>query len=263
MSVVSPMGYAGGKYYMLSDIYDIILQQDFDVIVDVFGGSGKVLLNFPMNTLFGSYKGIYNDIDMRNIYFFNAIRDTPNELINGILNKNINNEYLKNIKKQKHYDALETDLDKAVATWHMYFYAWSGFASSTFTWGVDDRDITKRADYVTEQIMLAHDRVKNWDILNLDFDKLDFLDNERVFWYLDPPYRLSDLYFFNFSDWDYLRLKRFLSRLKGQWLMNIDEDSFIHYTFGEPQMRKTYRNLMMKHENASNREEWYYWKLSQ
>ena len=41
--------YYGGKFNQLKDIMDILSQHTdaFDAVVDVFGGSGKVLLNVP------------------------------------------------------------------------------------------------------------------------------------------------------------------------------------------------------------------------
>jgi site-specific DNA-adenine methylase len=41
--------YYGGRFYQLKDIIGILNEHrdSFDVVVDVFGGSGKVLLNIP------------------------------------------------------------------------------------------------------------------------------------------------------------------------------------------------------------------------
>lgn len=259
MSFVSPIGYAGGKYYMLKDVYKIILQSDFDIIVDVFGGSGKVLLNMPMNTLFGAYKGIYNDIDKQNLEFLEVVRDEPKNLIHVIENTSIDDELINECRKYGDKYRNSSKVVRAFMTWINYKYAWSGFVASNYRKSADSIDVN--VEYSSEQIMMASSIVKHWNMYNLDFEKLRFLDSDRTFWYFDPPYRESDVYYYNFSDVDFVRLKRFIDSLDGKYLVNIDEDGYIHYHYGEPNMRKSYRNLMMRHEHASDREEWFYWKL--
>ena len=44
-SMKSLIAYPGGKYYMLPDILEIINSSKKTALLDVFGGSGKVLMN--------------------------------------------------------------------------------------------------------------------------------------------------------------------------------------------------------------------------
>lgn len=265
MNFVSPIGYPGGKYYMLKDIYDILLQNDFDIIVDVFGGSGKVLLNMPMNTLFGRYRGVYNDIDKKNINFYTVVRDKSDDLVKLIDEFKVDDRYIYNINHGYNFDTNKTfyeeldDVNQAFATWCMYKYAWSGRAEANYRKKVDDVSIN--STYTSDQIRRASVIVKSWSMYNLDFEKLKFLDSKRTMWYFDPPYRESNVYFYNFSDVDFRRLFRFIHSLEGQYLMNIDEDGYNEYVFGEPNMVKSYRNLMTRPDNASDRNEWFYWKF--
>ena len=55
--------YYGGKFNQLKDILAIMegRREAFDVVVDVFGGSGKVLLNVPDEWRKGK---AYNDLDL-------------------------------------------------------------------------------------------------------------------------------------------------------------------------------------------------------
>jgi site-specific DNA-adenine methylase len=59
----STFQYYGGRYNQLKMIIDLLAKQKerFDVVVDVFGGSGKVPLNIP-----DEWKKIkvYNDINL-------------------------------------------------------------------------------------------------------------------------------------------------------------------------------------------------------
>ncbi len=47
--MLSTFPYYGGRFYQLKEILGILEKHkdQFDVVVDVFGGSGKVLINIP------------------------------------------------------------------------------------------------------------------------------------------------------------------------------------------------------------------------
>ncbi|MCL4412196.1 MAG: hypothetical protein M1526_02435 [Candidatus Thermoplasmatota archaeon] len=48
-TIISTFPYYGGRFYQLKEIMGILEKHkdQFDVVVDVFGGSGKVLINIP------------------------------------------------------------------------------------------------------------------------------------------------------------------------------------------------------------------------
>lgn len=255
---VSPIGYAGGKFYMLEDIYELVLGNEFDTFIDVFGGSGKVLLNLPVSTLYGSYRCIYNDLDDKMTNFYNVIKNSVGELIDIVASYNLTDNDVNNFSNRRYYDGL-SDTMKAYAMWVNQTYAWSGFGASTYRHKVSQIDTN--VDYVAKQFRMAHNLVKDWEILNLDYNDLKYLDGSNVMWYFDPPYKDSDAYYYNFGDNDYRKLYKFQQSLEGQYLMNIDEDQYIKAIFGKPHMVKKYRNLMTKPQYPSDREEWFYWKF--
>ncbi|WP_367181933.1 DNA adenine methylase, partial [Ferroplasma sp.] len=43
--MISLLRYPGGKFYMLEDIKEIFNKSGKTTVIDVFGGSGKVLMN--------------------------------------------------------------------------------------------------------------------------------------------------------------------------------------------------------------------------
>ena len=67
--------YYGGKFNQLKDILAILGDHldSFDLIVDVFGGSGKVLLNVPDE--WGKLK-VYNDLDDDLYATFKVLQDS-------------------------------------------------------------------------------------------------------------------------------------------------------------------------------------------
>ncbi len=70
----STFQYYGGRFYQINNILEILEKNlnQFDVIVDVFGGSGKVLLNLPDEW---KKMKIYNDIDSDLYVTFKVLQD--------------------------------------------------------------------------------------------------------------------------------------------------------------------------------------------
>ena len=65
----SLIAYPGGKYYMLPDILEIINSSKKNALVDVFGGSGKVLINVD------AMVKVYNDLNADLVSFFEQVRN--------------------------------------------------------------------------------------------------------------------------------------------------------------------------------------------
>ena len=63
--------YPGGKFYMMNDILEIFRNSGKKTIIDVFGGSGKILLNSEAKVK------IYNDLNADVVDFFEEIRRKP------------------------------------------------------------------------------------------------------------------------------------------------------------------------------------------
>ena len=70
----STFPYYGGRFYQIKNILEIMEKNldQFDVVVDVFGGSGKVLLNIPDG---GKKVKVYNDINKDLYVTFKVLQD--------------------------------------------------------------------------------------------------------------------------------------------------------------------------------------------
>ncbi len=87
---------------------------------------------------------------------------------------------------------------------------------------------------IPEIISASYERLLDVQIENLSFEKiLAKYDRPQTFFYLDPPYRGVKLYNHNFSDADFVTLKTCLSKLKGKFLLSINDDPFIRKLFAE------------------------------
>ena len=96
-----------------------------------------------------------------------------------------------------------------------------------------------------EGIDECYNEIKSWTIERLDFRGLiKRYDSDNSFFYLDPPYHnINGLYEYELIDNDYVEMKDLLDRIKGKYLLNINEDVFVLDVFGEPQIRKEYTNF--------------------
>ncbi|MGC8609179.1 MAG: DNA adenine methylase, partial [Thermoplasmata archaeon] len=72
------MRYPGSKARLIPAIKELYLKSGADTFIDVFGGSGTVLLNIV------SEIKIYNDIDKDLFNFFNTVRCSSYDLINNL-----------------------------------------------------------------------------------------------------------------------------------------------------------------------------------
>ena len=63
--------YAGGKFHLIRNIEEIYKNSNKAAFIDVFGGSGKVLMNID------SKIKIYNDIDNSLVNIFETLRNNP------------------------------------------------------------------------------------------------------------------------------------------------------------------------------------------
>jgi len=171
-----------------------------NIFVDVFGGSGVVLLNKPVK----SKIEIFNDIDKNIISFFRVLRDKTEEFIQYLeLTPISRDEFIRLSNVLKDPDADE--FQKAVA---VYYIASISFNSKLIhpTFSVFDSKKFKKISYFNKipKLQTLASRLRNVIIENLDYKKCILrYDSENTLFYMDPPYpiltRNSDRLYIN--DW--------------------------------------------------------------
>ena len=75
MRTLSLSPYPSGKFFLMKKIKDIFERSVKTTPVDVFGGSGKLLLNVNANNK------VYNDLDSRPVNLYLVLRERHHELI--------------------------------------------------------------------------------------------------------------------------------------------------------------------------------------
>ena len=234
--------YFGAKTYMLDDIFNKVYELYPDRIttfVDVFGGSGNVVLNVPREWKINK---VYNDIDLRLYTLLNVLKDEDKrKRLFDMLDWSLpHRKIFEEVKRQIEF---KDDVEMA------YNYLYRHFCSFN---GTDDSYSvlvkTLRGNYRSQVDLLKHNffAIKYLIIECLDYkDLIEKYDSSTTFFYLDPPYLKGGVsYKYSFTLKDYQELHNIITNIKGYWLMNESERDFpeIIKIFGEPQMVKEYKN---------------------
>ena len=170
--------YYGGKFNQLKDILGIMGEHlnSFDVVVDVFGGSEKVLLNIPEEW---KKMKVYNDINEELYITFKVLQDPRKRLqLSRKLRLAFSHSGIFRDMRRRHF---RSDVDTAFKVLYLQTYSYMGDGSTYGRYYKGHR--VKR--FSIENFIY----VRDWVIENMDFrDLMDRYNRERVFFYLDPPY---------------------------------------------------------------------------
>ena len=174
--------YYGGKFNQLKDIISILQDRmnSFDAVVDVFGGSGKVLLNIPDEW---RKMKIYNDIDSDLYVTFKVLQDPMkrNMLIKK-LRVAFAHEKIFMEMRDKRYPG---DVETAFRLIYLQTYSFMGDGRS---FGRRFKGNTHMSRFTIENFVY----VRDWTIEHMDFrDLMKRYSKPKVLFYLDPPYLSS------------------------------------------------------------------------
>jgi DNA adenine methylase len=193
------------------------------VYVEVFGGSGKVLLNKPKSEV-----EVWNDYDRKVANLFHVLVfkfDEFYEKVSGLVySRELYRVYLRELRGLERVEI--GDVDIAVKTYYVFCCAFSGGGSgmrqSGFSFSKRD-NVAKKYWRRLSELERIRERLSNVVIECDDFEKvIKRWDGEDVFFYLDPPYYVerAEEYYSGFSREDHERLLRLLKEVKGKWLLS-------------------------------------------
>lgn len=228
MKKLNAFNWIGGKASHLPFLYENFPNAHHHYI-DVFGGSGVVLLNkapSPIET--------FNDINQNIVTFYRVLRDNKEELIDKIkLSPYSRQEYSNCIDVLK--NPTSDDLEKARAFFVVANQSYHSRINSLqeYNWKINIRDSTKRGSSVVskynskiDKLDLIADRFKSVQIENRDFKRIfDKFDSDVSFFYVDPPYpmdtrRTKKLYDYELDDDRHSELLEIIVSLEGSVLIS-------------------------------------------
>lgn len=190
--IKSPINYVGGKYKFISQI-EALFPKEIDTFVDVFGGSGTVLINTKAKHY------VYNDINYFVKEIFEGIvtqsaEDTISQ-VEGIIK-----EYDLSKTNKKGFEKLRNDYNNGRQDWVVlytlmcYSFNWQMRFNSKHeynsSWGKDRSSFTNRQ----KDSLIAMKNKISTDIIVMSksFEDIDYKGyNGKDLLYFDPPYYKS------------------------------------------------------------------------
>lgn len=225
---LNAFNWIGGKASHLPFLYENFPDTHHHYI-DVFGGSGVVLLNkkpSPIET--------FNDINQNIVTFYRVLRNNKDNLIEKIkLSPYSRQEYADCITVLKNQEA--DDLERARAFFVVANQSYHSRINSLqeYNWKINIHDSTKRGSSVVskynskiEKLDMIADRFKSVQIENRDFKRIfDKFDSDVSFFYVDPPYpldtrRTKKLYDYELDDDRHSELLEIIQSIEGSVLIS-------------------------------------------
>lgn len=243
----TPVSWVGNKTSILSILY-AVFPHDYGRFIDVFGGSGSVLLGNPEPCAFE----VYNDFDKNLVNLFRCMKERTLATIRELGFCNLNsradfNAIRKFFENETFTDAyygeeqilteimlsepdaeelkamrgkLTKDYDVRRAAMFLKLLRYS-YASSCKSYASQPFDIRRLFGLIQE----LQERLANVVIENQDFQALiRHYDRPDAFFYCDPPYFSSEeMYAVGFGWNDHVRLKRTLAGITGKFLLSYND----------------------------------------
>jgi DNA adenine methylase len=189
------------------------------IYVEVFGGSGKVLLNKPK-----SFLEVWNDYDRRVANLFHVVVFKFEEFYEKVRGLVYSRELYKRYKKELfEVGRIEIgDVDLAIKTYYVMNCMFGGGGShlTGFAFSKVNNNALKYWNLL-DSLVKVRERLSGVIIECDDFEKVvKRWDSEETYFFLDPPYYGVESYYDGFSKEDHERLLRLLKEVKGKWLLS-------------------------------------------
>jgi DNA adenine methylase len=226
-SMSSFFPWMGGKRKVASRLASLLPAHD--CYVELFAGAANVLFAKPR-----SKTEVINDINSELVNLFRVVRCHHREFLNQL-------EFMLH-SRQDFADYIKqpglTDIQKAARYWMVLKTAFGGRGGSgTPTFGYATVGRARFARSALGLVRLAHRRLDGVFIENLDFRSvIDRYDRLHTCFFADPPYLDLTGYQAQFGLADHRDLAGRLSKVKGKFLLTIND---------HPQIRSLYKAFNM------------------
>ena len=215
--IKAPFGWPGGKSKTVKWLVDLIPRSE--AFVDVFGGSGVVMLNMPAGK-----NDVFNDINSGVCSLYRCLRN-PIKL-QGLIAwiENTVHSYEEWVFCKESWQDVNDDIERAGRWLYMVQYSFAG-QGRAYGFARGGNAFSGKLLAKISAFGPVHNRFKHVNVENAPWQKiLDRYDAKGTVFYLDPPYPDSDMsacYGKNVMGWDAQRemLER-IQTLKGQVVLS-------------------------------------------
>ena len=219
----SPISYIGGKNQLAPQI--IRLFPEHTTYVEAFAGGAQVLFNKSTSKV-----EVLNDLDREITNFYRVCQEHYQELLRLLRFVLVGRDHFARLKGTDPKSL--TDIQRAAR--HFYLLR-NSFASLVHDPHYHINVVQPpgfNVNRLPEIIEAAHKRLARVQIENLPYEQiLKRYDRPTTFFYLDPPYFGRKLYNFNFSDADFGVLAERLKKLRGKFILSLNDVPEVRRTF--------------------------------
>ncbi len=260
LTIKTPVSRVGNKSAILHILY-ALFPLKYGRFIDVFGGSGSVLLGNPKPPPFE----VYNDFDRNLTNLFHCMKERTVATIReiGFCNLNSRDDFIAVRRffedeqfEDKYFSEelrltditfpppeaaelkeirtrITQDYDVRRAAMFMKLLRYS-YSSSCKSYASQPFDIRRLFGLITE----LKTRMANVVVENQDFETLiKHYDRPDAFFYADPPYfSTEDMYAVGFNWDDHIRLRDTLKNIKGKFLLSYNDC---------PEIRELYKDFSL------------------
>ncbi len=228
--MIGPLAYIGGKNRIAKQIIEIF--PEHTTYVEAFAGGAQVFFHKEPSAV-----EVLNDLDGDIVNFFRICQRHHEELL----------RYLKFILVSRRWFALFesenpnalTDIQRAARFFYLQKNAFAGLIlHRRYRYGVVGRPSFNPAT-LPKLLENAHERLQRVQIECLPYPAiLERFDRKTTLFYLDPPYWGRNLYRFNFTDEDFAKLAERLQKLRGKFILSLNDVPRIREIFHEFTLRE-------------------------
>ncbi len=225
-----PLSYVGGKVRLANHIISLIPKHR--TYVEAFAGGAQVLFRKSPSEV-----EVLNDLDGELVNFYRVCQAHHDELLRSLRFFVLSRKWYETLTKTP--PASLTDIQRAARYFLLQKCSFGGMvARKNFA-----AHVTKRPSFtprrIPELIVTAYARLQDVQIESLPYEQvLQKYDRPTTFFYLDPPYYGLKLYNHNFTEDDFVSLKRHLLALKGKFLLSINDHPKIRELFADFKMEE-------------------------
>ena len=223
--MIGPLCYVGGKRRVAKQI--VALLPSHTTYVEPFAGGAQVLFHKPPSRV-----EVLNDIDGDIVNFFRVCQLHAGELERWmtftVASRQLHRWYL------AQDPTLLTDVQRAARFLYLQKNSFGGLIRKR----AYHYAVTKRSNFdprrIASVVRATADRLASVQIESLPYEQvLAKYDRPTTLFYLDPPYVGRRLYRFNFTDEDFVGLADQLTRLRGRFLLSINDCALSRRLFAD------------------------------
>jgi DNA adenine methylase len=229
--MIGPIPYIGGKNRLAAKI--IALFPEHTTYVEAFAGGAQVFFHKQPSKV-----EVLNDLDNEVVTFYRCCQSHYEELV----------RYLKFTIASRHWfkilnatdPAALTDIQRSARFLYLQKNCFGGLVvKQHFHYGITQPS-NFNPERIPEAIEEAHHRLARVQIESLPYEQvLEKYDRPTTLHYLDPPYWDRKLYKFNFKEDDFRAMAERLKKLKGKFVLSLDDHPKVREVFADFRIERT------------------------